>query len=218
MPYGELRLFSVCTRRAPREKGEWSVVLELPARYLAKGGRAERDEKILVETDAKARLFRTIEERGLTLLGEKEGTPPKKFRLMTKFLVPDTDRRRRSAVMTVLGALVAGAGIPVAVFWNATAGSFLTVIGFFLAVRCGAAFVNAKSVLAVYEEGIFWKDVRGAERIFLKWEEIGEVSREREGEKPALKLQCAYGAFRLPDVAGAFEYLREKFPDKCKGE
>ena len=215
VPYGSVRLFSVCTRRAPKEKGEWSVVIELPARFLAKDGKAKEDEKVLIQTDAKERLFRTIELRGLTLLGEdqraQDAQNKSRYRLKTKFYVPDTDKRRRFMVMTILGAVAAGAGIPVAIFWNIMAGSFLSVIGCFLAVRFASAFVNAKSLLSVYEEGIFWRDKTGTDRMFLKWGEIEKISRE-EG---ALKVGCIYGDYQLPDIAGAFEYLERNFPDKC---
>lgn len=219
VPYENVRLFSVCTRRAPKEKGEWSVVIELPARFLAKDGKAEGDEKVLIQTDAKARLLRTIEERGLTLLGEdqraQESQKNQRYRLKTKFYVPDTDKRRRFMIMTVLGAVIAGAGIPVAVLWNITAGSFLSVIGCFFAIRFAAAFRSAKSLFSVYEEGVFWRDKNGADRMFLKWEEIESISRERAGDAPALKMQCIYGDYHLPDIAGAYEYLEQTHPEKC---
>ncbi len=214
IPYGEIRLFSVCTRRAPREKGEWSVVLELPARYLAKDGKGGADEKVLVETDAKERLFKTIKERGLLLLGEeKKTTKNARYRLKTKFFVPMAEKRRRAMLTAVLGAVVAGAGIPVAIFWNVTAGSFLSVIGFFLAARSVSAFLGAKSVFSVYEEGIFWKEASG-ERIFLKWEEIESVSRTEIEGRPVLKLQCVYGAYHIPDIAGAYECVKALHPEK----
>ncbi len=218
IPYSEVRLFSVCTRRAPKEKGEWSVVLELPARYLAKGGKAEQDEKVLVQTDAKERLYRTIEECGLSLLGEEKKPPEKhKFSLKTKYYVPVADKRKKALLLTVIGAVLAAAGIPVAILWNITAGSFLSCIGAFMAIRGLTSFRSAKSVLAVYEEGIYWKDANG-ERIFLKWEEIESVTRTQVGDTPAVKLQCIYGAYHLPDIAGAYEYLAETHPDKCPPE
>lgn len=215
IPYAEIRLFSVCTRRAPKEKGEWSVVLELPARYLAKSGKAEAGETILVQTDAKERLYTAIRERGLTLLGE-DRSPKENHRyvLKTKYYVPISDKRKRALVMMIVGFLAAAAGIPVA-FWNVTVGSFLAVIGMFFGLRSLSAFLGAKSVFSVYEEGIFWKEA-GGERIFLKWEEVGSITREAVENVPVLKVRCIYGAYHLPDIAGAYEYLKDFRPDACK--
>ncbi len=215
IPYAEIRLFSVCTRRAPKEKGEWSVVFELPARYLAKSGRAEKDEKLLVQTDAKERLYRVIEEEGLILLGEERTAQKnRRYALKTKFYVPVPSKRRRALVMMILGFAVAAGGIPAAIWWNVTAGSFLAAIGLFLGLRSLSNFLAAKSVFAVYQEGIYWKEESG-ERIFLKWEEVTAVTRTHAGDTPVLKVECPYGAYHLPDIAGVYEYLQENYPEKC---
>ncbi len=217
IPYAEVRLFSVCTRTAPKEKGEWSVVLELPSRYLAKDGKAGAGEKILVQTDAKQRLFDTISAHGLTLLGEKQGQASgKKYTLKAKYFVPVADKRRRALIMAILGFAVVAGGIG-AIFWNATIGSFLAVIGMFLGLRGLMDFRGAKSLFSVYEEGIFWRDANGTDRIFLKWEEVVSISRETVGGTPVLKVQCGYGAYHLPDIDGVYEYLKETAPDKMLG-
>lgn len=214
IPYAEIKLFSVCTRKSPREKGEWSVVFELPAHYLAKNGRAEGSETILVQTDAKERLYRVIEEAGLSLLGEDRSPKEnRRYTLKTKFYVPVVDRRRRAIVTMIVGFVVAAAGIPVAI-WNIMAGSFLSVIGLFLGLRSLSTFLGAKSVFSVYEEGVFWKDANG-DRIFLKWEEIEGIVRDKVGDRDVIKLQCTYGAYHLPDIVGVYEYLRENYPEKC---
>ncbi len=216
IPYAEVRVFSVCTRRAPREKGEWSVALELPARDLVRSGKAENDEKILVQTDAKERLYRVISERGLPLLGE-DISPRKNRRYVrkTKFFVPIPDKRRKYLIMTIFGFAIAAAGIPTAIYWNITVGSFLSVIGLFMGMRCLSSFLSAKSVFSVYEEGIFWKDAAG-ERMFLKWEEIDRIVRNKLQSTPVLTVRCIYGDYHLPDIAGVYEYLSETQPDKCE--
>ncbi len=217
IPYAEVRLFSVCTRTVPREKGEWSVVLELPARYLSKSGKADAGEKVLVQTDAKQRLLDTISAHGLALLGERQAPPSgKKYTLKAKYFVPVADKRRRAVIMAVIGVAAVGGGIG-AIFWNATVGSFLAVIGMFFALRGIMDFRGAKSLFSVYEEGIFWRDANGTDRIFLKWEEVVSVSREKVGGTPALKVQCAYGAYHLPDIDGVYEYLKETVPEKVIG-
>lgn len=117
--------------------------------------------------------------------------------------------------MTVLGACAAVAGIPVAILLNATAGSFLIVIGGFLGGRSLLSFLGAKSVFAVYEEGVYHKDSNGADRIFLKWEELERISRQTVKDVPALELKCIYGSYYVPDIAGVYEYLSEVSPEKC---
>lgn len=214
VPYGEARFFSVCSRRAPREKGEWCVVIEMPARYLAKKNHSvPPGETILVQADRKERLLQTISERGLTLLGEKkEELHKKKFTLKAKYLLPMSGKRRRALVLCGIGAVAAVAGIPLAIFWEPAIGSILTVIGIFVLGRSTVSFVRAKSVLQFYEEGLFWRDRNGIDRFFLKWEEIERIFREKEG---FLEVRCMYGSYHLPDIAGALEYLREIRPEKC---
>lgn len=213
VPYAEARFFSVCTRRAPREKGDWCVAIELPARYLTKDKRSA--EKILVQADAKERLFSALAACSLPLLGEKKGEGKgKKFTLKAKFLLPVPQKRRRALLFGILGAAAAAGGIAAA-FWNAAVGSILTVIGLFAATRSFLAFARAKGELSFYEEGLFWKDPNGSDRIFLKWDEIERVSRGTEKEGRGWEIRCAYGAYNIPDVAGAYEYLQEKFPQKC---
>ncbi|MDE6677288.1 MAG: hypothetical protein K2K12_06235, partial [Clostridia bacterium] len=78
VPYSEIRFFSVCTRHLPREKGEWSVVIEVPAKYLAKAGESVEDGPALIQADAKERLYRCIENFGLTMIGGRENTEKRK--------------------------------------------------------------------------------------------------------------------------------------------
>ncbi len=214
IPYGEARFFSVCSRRAPREKGEWCVVIELPARYLAKKNHpVPAEEKILVQADRKERLLQTLSLRNLTLLGEqKEASHKKKFTLKAKYLLPMSEKRRRALVLGGIGFVAAAAGIPLAIIWEPTVGSILAVIGIFVLGRATASFLRAKSVLQFYEEGLFWRDQNGMDRIFLKWEEIERIFRGKEG---SLEVRCMYGSYHLPDIAGAFEYLKEIRPEKC---
>lgn len=216
VPYSEIRFFSVCTRRAPKEKGEWSVVLEIPARYLSEKGREKSAPPILIQAYAKERLYRVIEAHGLTLLGEKrEERENKQFTLQSKYLYPEREKRRRSLIFALLGSAVAVVGIPVAILWHVMLGSILTVFGLFFAVRSFIGFANAKGVLALYEEGIWWKDT-GTDRVFLKWEEIENITRTEEDGKRVLKVECAYGAYHFPEIADIYDDISAKHPEKVK--
>ena len=223
IPYRDLKLYSVCTRRKPREKGEWSVVLEMPSRYVVKEGR-EKDvsPRALIQTDGKERLYRAIEAHALSLLGEAppRGEAPKdrKFRLTTKFELPDGEKRKKYAVYMAVAAVMTVAGVLIAVLWREmlTVGAILSVFGVFFFGRALFSFLHAKGMAAFSEEGLYWKEGGRAvdERIFLKWEEIEHVSIAEVQQRRCLKISCAYGNYHLPDIAGVYEYIGRVKPEK----
>lgn len=215
VPYEAMRFFSVCTRRAPREKGEWSVVFEIPARFLVKGGKGKADEKpALVQADAKPRLFASLDRRGLEVIGERSGGEEKKFTRLAQFHLPDRKKRRGALLMLLFCGVLAVAGVLIGVFWQPVVGAVVGAAGLFLGAKSVSTFVRAKGTLGVYEEGLFWRDTNRVDSVFLKWDEIVRVERI-EGEGIGLyRVQCPYGAYHFPAVAGADEVLREKCPEK----
>ena len=226
VPYADIRFFSVCTRRAPKEKGTWDVVFEIPAKYLVKKGKFQpNDPPALVQAEAKARLYETIRAHGLELTGslppekaEKKGTEKKKFALLRKFIFPKKKARNAAAIMMVVGGLLAAGGIPVAIWLNASIGSVISVLG---AVSLGRAILSyraAKSVLAFYREGVFWGESNREESMFIKWEDVERVETSEQNGFPLLDFVCFYGPYHFPNPDGAYEFLRENFPEKCGGE
>lgn len=194
--------------------------MEMPAHYVMKKGDAPR---ALIETDGKERLYAAIEERGLALLGEQ---PPRgeqranvRFTPRTKFLLPDAQRRKRSLMMALVGAVLVVAGALIVALWAdfLLVGCILGVFGLFFAVRSLFAFARAKGMFAVYEEGIYWKESGRAEadRFFLKWSELVRISQETVEGKHYLAAECAYGKYHIPEVAGAYDYLRAARPNLC---
>lgn len=218
VPYTDMRFFSVCTRRAPKEKGEWIVVMEIPVKYLAKDGKARRnDPPALIQTDAKPRLYEALKARNLSLMGElpTDGVA-KKFERMRTFVLPDVKKRKKSLLIAALGAVLLAGGAAV-IFWNATLGSVIAVAGAYLAVHGVLNYTRAKSSLVVYREGLYWKNHMQFDNTFLKWDEIVRLSSfEREGG--FMKAECLYGAYEFPDVNGAYRYIGETFPEKCAKE
>lgn len=213
VPYSELRLYSVCTRRAPKEKGEWSILFEIPSHYFKRGGeRAKAEPAVLVQTDLKERLMRAVEAHGLEVSGELPQKRGGTFKQIEKFVLPDRQKRKRALILSGVGLALMGAGIGV-LFVQVTVGSVLLVAGGVVLGKSIAGYISAKGVLALYEEGIFWKD--GAERIFLKWEEIGHITRDEKGGAPILRAECAYGGYDFPDLAGVYAEISERFPEKC---
>ena len=221
IPYSQIKFYSVCTRVKPQECGKWSVVIEMPAHYVMKKGTALN---ALVEADGKERLYRTLEERGLELRGER---PPRgekrknvRFEAVMKFLLPDPVKRRRSLMFAGLGVVLLAAGILIAIFWRdmILVGAILSVFGVFLAVRSAMGFSRARGVLAFYEEGIFWRESGRAEadRFFLKWEELERVKRETIEGKHYLAAVCPYGSYHIPEVERAYDYLKTFRPAMCE--
>lgn len=214
VPYGEIRLFSVCTRRKPKEKGEWSVLIELPASYVLKKAKKE-EPPVLIQTDGKERLYRTLERRSLVLLGE----PPagqesrEKYTRLRDFAIPDPEKRKHCLLLAALGAVLTGGGVGFA-FYMAPAGAAVAVAGAYVLGRAIWNYTRAKRVLSVYREGLYLKELTGRDSFFLKWAEIVSLS-ATEGEKGAIRAECPYGAYDFPRPSGAYEYLKERFPDKC---
>ena len=219
VPYREMRMFSVCTRRAPKEKGEWSVVFEIPVKKKEKKGKySAGDPPALVQTDGKARLYECIRRHNLELIGAlPEQNPPKeKYLRLARYSFPDRAARKRAAMLMILGGVLLAASVPVGIFLNVTQGSLLGVFGMFILGRAGFSFVDAKSTLAFYREGVFWREAKRAERMFLKWEDVIKITFPQEKELPQLAVHCPYGVYRFPDPDGARDFLERNFPDKLQ--
>ena len=217
VPYAEIRFFSVCTRHLPREKGEWSVVFEVPAKYLAKAGEPV-ERPALIQADAKERLYRCIEDLGLTILGERENTEKaekaKKFVPLKSFVFPDREGKKRALMQILIGVVAFGVGIGLA-FWQLTIGCMLGVFGAFIGGRGVSSYIQKKSVLSFYEEGLYWKEEKRGDCVFLKWEEIESVSEEEKNGFQLLKVTCVYGSFYFLNREGVFEFLGQNHPEKC---
>lgn len=209
LPYAELRFFAVCIRKAPRDRGEDSVVIEVPAHYLAKNGKADKDAPpALIQTEGKPRLYACLQKYGLELIGKSEKGSGKKFTLRKKFTLPDRRKRKQALVYLGLSVLCLALGIGLA-FWNAALGAVVTAMGLYFIFRAALSYFRSGRVLAVYEEGLFWKE----DPVFLKWEEIVRVFRCGERE---LQVECPYGAYCFPLPEGAFEEISRRYPQKCK--
>ena len=215
IPYLEMRFFSVCVRHSPCEHGEWSVVIEIPARYLAKNPK-EGDPPALVQTDGKERLLHCLKAHGLELTGEEvHAGSRKKFTPRKKIVLPERSARKRALIFMGLGAVLMGAGIGVA-FWQVTVGAVLAFVGATVSGKAFYSFLGAKRVLSFYDEGVFWKEKSRPDSVFLKWDEVVSVAKTEHGGVPLLKFSTAYGAYHFPAAEGAEDYLREHAEEKLK--
>lgn len=216
IPYPEMRFFSVCARTKPRERGEWSVLMEFPARYLDKKCKQDAPP-VLVQTSAKERLFSCLKSHELPLEGElpQEGNDEKSYIRIQKFVSPLPEKRKRALIMLLVGAAAFCGGIGLA-FLQTVIGTVVAFLGGYVLFRGALSLLKARRTLAVYEEGIFLKEPNSRDSCFLKWGEIVRL-RPAEGQNgAAIRVECPYGEYEFPRPAGAYEFLREHFPGKCE--
>lgn len=216
IPYTEMRFFSVCARTKPCERGEWSVLMEFPARYLDKKSKQDAPP-VLIQTNAKERLYTCLKSHALTLEGElpQEGKDTKRYVRMQKFVSPLPEKRKRALIILLVGAAAFCGGIGIA-FLQTVIGTVVAFAGGYALLRGAISLPKARRTLAVYEEGIFLKEPDARESCFLKWGEIVRL-RPAEGQNgAAIRVECPYGEYEFPRPAGAYEFLREHFPDKCE--
>ena len=218
VPKAELRFFSVCTRHRAKERGEWSVAIEIPARYLAKKPEAGAPP-VLVQADGKERLYTCLEKYGMPLLGEAplRGTAPSKQKFAQKkaYSIPDAAKRRRALVLMGLGVLLFAGGIALALTLMPSTGAVVAVLGGFIGGRATFSFVRARRTLAVYDEGILWREENFFDSVFLKWDEIERLESENRDGTSFLKVDCAYGSYHFMNPQGAYEYIQAVQPEKC---
>ena len=216
VPYYDIKFYSVCTRRAPREKGEWSVVLEIPSRYFNKGG-MKTASNILIQTSGKERLYSRLNELGLELIGEmpQKETSEHKFQRLRKFVLANSEKRLRALILAGLGAALIIGGIFASIYWMMTIGSVIIILGAYMGIRALIAYFRAKAEFSVYEEGIFYREPTGVDNAFLKWTEFSSINIQLIEGKEYLRVTCPYGAYDFPLFEGAYEYIKERYPDKC---
>lgn len=217
IPYKEIRFLSVCERKAPREKGEWSVAIEVPARYLEKK-KTDGAPPLLIRARGKERLYRAIAAHGFSLLGEAPSKGNEKFSLTRRFSIPNRKKRTTGIVVTALGGAAAAAGVPIAVLLDLSFGVVLSCLGVFVLCRGIFLLFRASARFEVYREGIYWRESSRAESFFFKWEEIVRIAPEEREGSPLLLIECFHGEYRIPRAKGAEEFLKETVPALFGGE
>lgn len=239
VPYYDIRFFSICTRRRPVDAGNWSIILQIPARYFNKGAVREA-RPILLQTDGKERLYLRMRELKLSPEGELppealtagQVTPEtpetekkkpvrkapkkkaKKFTRLKKFVLADQKRRMKAFILLVIGVLFLAGGIVAAIFWDESVGGVIALVGGYMGVRALVAYVRAKAQFYLYEEGIYYSEPSGVDNVFLKWEEFSTVKTMVRDNKNRMRVQCPYGVYEFPVFAGALEEIFALHPEK----
>ena len=110
VPYKEMRFFSVLVRHAPRERGEWRVLFEIPSHYLSKKPH-KGEPPALIETQGKERLKACIAAHDLVLVGEtpapsdkgKKAAKPVRRCVKTQILSPHLSISTKSFCFPPMG-------------------------------------------------------------------------------------------------------------------
>ncbi len=224
VPYKEIRFFSVIVRHAPKDRGEWRILFEIPAQYLSKKPQ-KGEPPALIETQGKDRLVQACRAHNVELIGETpSGEKPSTPKRVQRYVMPDTEKRKKAMPLMLLGTVMLVAGIPVAILWERTIGIVLSCFGLYLLLHGTVNFARAHTDLILFKEGIWDKKATKTESSYLRWEEISAVSfsEGREGtdkkpeEKPALILTCAYGDHGFTPVKEAYDYIAAHRPELCK--
>lgn len=218
IPLSKVRAFSLCSRRSAREKGEWSVVFEVPARDLAKDrSKVEEDEKFYIQTDAKPRLYESLTRNNIPLTGERQedSTQKKKFTRVFRAVKPDSVKRKNALIVAAVGGVALVGGIVIAFLLSATVGSIVSVFGVYFGGRAAVKYFKSKSCFSVYHEGIFWQEQNAVNNLFLKWEEIEEITLKEENI-PVIYVKCVCGAYHLPALDGVYDEMKRLHGEKCK--
>lgn len=216
VPYSEMRFISVCTRKKAQERGDWCVAVEIPLKYLAKKGAKQTGEPVLVQADAKPRLYRTLEQHGLTLLGEQPPAQKEqnyKFTPVKNFYLPNRAKRRKSLIFIGVSAALIIASIPVGILYSVSICAVLAAAGLLFGGRSVYSFIRAKAVFGVYLEGFFWRESSGGDRLFLKWRDVTEATATEHKGFPLIEFRCDYGKYTVPRAEGAFELV-----ERVRGE
>ena len=218
VPYRDMKVYSVITRRSARAKGESIVLLEIPSRcFTKKQNKVADEEPALIRLDGKDRLFRTMQECGVEVLGLRhEKQEKQKLTPLFTVSVPEKQKRDRAIMGTVGGAVVIAAGVALAFLVNSAVGIAVACLGAMFAGRSVYAAVTAKNSFIVYREGFFWKDVNRYERMFLFSDEVGGIARKEHEGKVFVEFDCVYASYYFPDVDNLYERLKEYFPERFK--
>ena len=220
VPYAEMKVYSVVTRRSPKAKGEAIVLLEIPSRFFAaKKEKQNESQPALIRLDGKERLMATLDRFGVERFGLRHGEEPTcPFKAAFCVSVPEKQKRDR-AVMGVAGGVFAiVAGVVLAFLVNSSAGIAIACLGVMFAVHSTYAAATAKNVFAVSETGFYWKDVNRYDRMFLYADEVGKIRTAEQEGRTFVEFDCLYASYYFPDVGGLYERLCGMFPDKCEEE
>lgn len=227
IPYYDIKFFSVCTRRAPKEGGRWSVVMQIPARYFNKG--AVRDaQPLLVQVEGKPRLYRRLDELGIELSGEpvpkgvkEENAEPQKakkeenkYTRLQKFVLPDQKRKNKALILVAFGILFLIGGTIAVAFKEISVGSVILLLGVYIVVRALIAFFRARALFFLYQEGVFYSEPTGVDSVFLKWEEFSSIKPVVRDGKDRMRAQCPYGAYDFPMFEGTLKAIYALHPEK----
>jgi len=220
IPYAEVRIFTVTVRRSPKAKGEEKVLLEIPSRFVKKGGSEGPKEKTLIELEAKERLFATLKKFSLDVIEGSRKDPASRGEKKLSVKLKRGLGERSGIVNIVFGAALFAAGVLVSIFAKDVAllGYMLAVFGVVVTARGIFNTVAGNGALVVYEGGVYWKEKNRFERSYIPFDDIVTISRLSRESMSFVAFTCAFGTYHYPDLNGLYEGLKQLVPEKIEKE
>ncbi len=213
VPYSEISFYSIRMRRSPKRKGERSVLLELPAKYLNK--KAEKDAKpTLIAMEYKERLLGCIQKFSATLTeASDESELPKPQRRFTIKIKQD-NTKKYITLFVAIAFLVGGILLSIFLSELATVGYVLAAVGLFTLGRAVVQLVRGGTGFAVFTDGVLWMEQNRLDNLYLRWSEIKCYTRIEHQKQQFVRFDVEYGEYYFPDLNGLYRILSEQFPEK----
>lgn len=216
IPYSDIACFDFWLRRTPKAKGERSILVKIPAKYLSKDPKERSGEPSLVTMTYKQRLLDAIDRHSVSLTRCCEGCAKNTKKLFSVTAKSSDVASKSSAVSVVAGGLLIVAGVVLAfLLESAVLGVALAVFG---AILCGKSVFsllrNGKTGLVVSAAGVWWREANQYDSLFLRWEDVSCVKLHRHGGETYVAFVCPFGSYYFPDIDGLSGFLRERFSEK----
>lgn len=238
--YEEVKFYRACSRKRATSRGQEKLYFTAPAPSLTSYNRyrfKEGDKNYFTHEfrrEEKERIESAIEEFAIPVsdrIRDASGIikPYKTFREDGGFA-----HRLVAISVFVIVALIIGAIIMYLInYFLHTATDVLALVFGIFCLPCLAVVViksqELGSKVKIYNKGVYLK-IRSKsgyggttspfaiEKAFFTWEEIESIQRVQSQVQYTVQFRLGYCVFSVPDFYGLYDYLSERFPEKCEKE
>ncbi len=216
VPYSAIKAYSTTKRRRPNMYGQELIYVKMPACFLKEG----KSGNVAYTLEANKKFERLLDKHGAEVF-DTRGEPSARPKRMKSFELSGYRRKRSMTAFFGWGATVfcalAFLGLWVICSRSAVAGSLIAVTGALTgAFTACAGYFNNRERVTVCHNGLYWKD--GLSNVsFLPWAEVHSVSCKPCGNGNLVVFDCGYSYRGIWNDKGFYEFIKEKFPEKCEG-
>lgn len=214
IPYHDMTFSLFSMRRFPADKGERSLLVKIPDRYLTRKG-GEGTSSVVTLT-WKKRLQESMERYRVRYESYSEGRKKGKV-LFSSVKRTNSPKRKSGFLFLAIGIALVVAGIALAFTSESSIGLpvALAAFGVILGGKGAYSLVKSgKSGLQILESGVYWKEEEKKDGVFFCWEDIESVRLTRRGKETFLLFRMPFGEYFFPDRDGLSAFLKENFAIK----